>query len=45
VFGSGTKIEAAPEITDFPPHEFCFKKFKEVHDGKFKINFLYGRFI
>jgi hypothetical protein len=45
VFGSGTKFEVAPDSTDFPPHQFCFKNFKEVQTGNFKVNFLYGKLI
>ncbi|KAK2355809.1 hypothetical protein QL285_093188 [Trifolium repens] len=41
VFGSGTKFEVAPDSTDFPPHQFCFKNFKEVQTGNFKVNYLY----
>ncbi|MCI22060.1 hypothetical protein A2U01_0043235, partial [Trifolium medium] len=43
VFGSGTKFTKDDSITNIPPHEFHFKRFKEVQDGKFKINILYGR--
>ncbi|KAK2449944.1 hypothetical protein QL285_009092 [Trifolium repens] len=41
LFGSGTKFEVAPDSTDFPPHQFCFKNFKEVQTGNFKVNYLY----
>ncbi|XP_045805475.1 uncharacterized protein LOC123898537 [Trifolium pratense] len=41
VFGSGTKFMKDDSITNIPPHHFRFKSFKEVQDGKFKINILY----
>jgi hypothetical protein len=45
VFGSGTKFEVADDSTEFPPHQFCFKNFKEVQAGNFKVNYLYGKII
>ncbi|WJX80997.1 hypothetical protein P8452_63931 [Trifolium repens] len=41
VFGSGTNIKPAPEITNIPDQDFWFKNFKEANDGNFKINVLY----
>ncbi|XP_045802569.1 uncharacterized protein LOC123896193 [Trifolium pratense] len=41
VFGSGTKFMKDDSITNIPSHHFRFKSFKEVQDGKFKINLLY----
>jgi hypothetical protein len=45
VFGSGTNIKPAPEITNIPDQDFWFKNFKEANDGNFKINVLYGTFV
>jgi hypothetical protein len=39
-----TNVKPAPEITNIPDQLFWFKNFKEVHDGNFKINILYGTF-
>ncbi|CAJ2636331.1 unnamed protein product [Trifolium pratense] len=41
VFSFGTKFMKDDSLTNIPPHHFRFKSFKEVHDGKFKINILY----
>ncbi|WJX66981.1 DNA helicase [Trifolium repens] len=41
VFGSCTKFTKSNDITNLPLHEFHFKSFKEVLEGKFKINILY----
>jgi len=42
VFGSGTKVEMDDKLTNIPTHEFRFKSFKEIQDGKFKTDVLYG---
>ena len=42
VFGSGTKVQKYDKLTYVLTHEFRFKSFKEIQDGKFKTNVLYG---
>jgi hypothetical protein len=39
VFGSGTNIKPAPEITNIPDQDFWFKNFKEANDGTSKLMF------
>ena len=41
VFGSGTKLQKDDKLTNIPTHEFHFKSFKEIQDGKFKTDILY----
>jgi len=43
VFGSGTKLQKDDKLTNIPTHEFRFKPFKEIQDGKFKTDVLYGK--
>jgi len=42
VFGSGSKVTRNDKLTDIPCHEFKFKSFKEIEDGNFKPDVLYG---
>ena len=35
VFGSGTKVHKYDKLTNVLTHEFRFKSFKEIQDGKF----------
>lgn len=42
VFGSGTKVVRNDKLTNIPWHEFRFKSFKEIQDGNFKPDVLYG---
>ncbi len=42
VFGSGTKVQKYDKLTNVLTHEFRFKSFKEIQDGKFKTDVLYG---
>jgi len=42
VFGFGTKVQKYDKLTNVLTHEFRFKSFKEIQDGKFKIDVLYG---
>ena len=42
VFGSGTKVQKYDMLTNVLTHEFRFKSFKEIQEGKFKIDVLYG---
>ena len=42
VFGSGTKVQKYDKLTIVLTREFCFKSFKEIQDGKFKTDVLYG---
>ena len=39
VFGFGTKVQKYDNVLT---REFHFKSFKEIQDGKFKTNVLYG---
>ncbi|KEH24947.1 hypothetical protein MTR_6g011130 [Medicago truncatula] len=41
VFGCGTKVQKDDKITYVLTHEFRFKSFKEIQDGKFKTDVLY----
>ena len=41
VFGSGTKVQKYDKLTNVLIHEFRFKLFKEIQDGKFKTDVLY----
>ena len=41
VFGSGTKVQKYDKLTIVLTHEFRFKSFKEIQDGKFKTDILY----
>ena len=42
VFGSDTKVQKYDKLTNVLIHEFHFKSFKEIQDGKFKTDVLYG---
>jgi len=42
VIGSGTKVQKDDKLTNIPTHKFRFKSFKEIQDGKFKTDDLYG---
>jgi hypothetical protein len=42
VFDSGTKVQKDDKLINVLTHEFRFKSFKEIQDGKFKIDVLYG---
>lgn len=42
VFGFGTKVTRNDKLIDIPSHEFRFKSFKEIEDGNFKPDVLYG---
>ena len=42
VFGSGTKVLKYDKLTNVLTHEFRFKSFKEIQDGKFKTGVLNG---
>ena len=42
VFCSGTKVQKYDKLTNILTHEFRFKSFKEIQDGKFKTDILYG---
>jgi hypothetical protein len=42
VFGFGTKVQRNDNLIDIPAHEFRFKPFKEIEDGNFKTDVLYG---
>jgi len=44
VFGVGTKVTRNDKLTDIPSHVFRFKSFKEIGEGEFKIDVLYGIF-
>jgi hypothetical protein len=41
VFGSGTKVQKYDMLTNVLTHEFRFKSFREIQDGKFKTDVLY----
>jgi len=41
VFGSGTKVQNDDKLTNIHTHEFRFKSFKEIQDGKFKTDVIY----
>ncbi|AES97004.1 hypothetical protein MTR_5g044110 [Medicago truncatula] len=41
VFGSDTKVHKYDKLTNVLTHEFRFKSFKEIQDGKFKTDILY----
>lgn len=41
VFGSGIEMQKDDKLTNIPAHEFHFKSFKEIQDGKFKTDVLY----
>lgn len=45
VFGAGTKVTRSDNLTDIPSHEFRFKSFKEIGEGVFKADVLYGIFL
>ena len=40
-FGSNTKVHKYDKLTNVLTHEFRFKSFKEIQDGKFKTDVLY----
>jgi hypothetical protein len=42
VFSSGTKVQKGNMLTNIPTLEFRVKSFKEIQDGKFKTDVLYG---
>ena len=42
VFGSGIKVQKYDKLINVLTHEFRFKSFKEIQDGKFKTDVLYG---
>ena len=42
VLGSGTKVQKYDKLTNVLIHEFHFKLFKEIQDGKFTTDVLYG---
>ena len=42
VFRYGTKVQKDDELTNILTHEFRFKSSKEIQDGKFKTDVLYG---
>ena len=42
VFGSGTKVQKYDKLTNVLTHEFRFKSFKKIQDGKFKTDVFYG---
>jgi len=44
VFGAGTKVTRNDKLNDIPPVEFRFKSFKEIGEGIFKADVLYGIF-
>ncbi|KEH33354.1 hypothetical protein MTR_3g436230 [Medicago truncatula] len=41
VFSFGTKMQKYDKLTNVLTHEFRFKSFKKIQDGKFKTDFLY----
>jgi len=45
VFGVGTKVTRNDKLTDIPSHVFRFKSFKEIEEGEFKTDVLYGIFL
>jgi len=42
IFRSDTKVQKYDMLTHVLIHEFRFKSFKEIQDGKFKTDVLYG---
>ena len=44
VFGAGTKVTKNDKLNDIPFVEFRFKSFKEIGEGIFKDDVLYGIF-
>ncbi len=44
VFGAGTRVTRNDKLTDIPSHVFRFKSFKEIEEGEFKTDVLYGIF-
>ena len=40
LFGFGTKGQKDDKLTNISTHEFHFMSFKEIQDGKFKIDVL-----
>jgi len=42
VFGFGRKVQKYDKLTNVLTHEFRSKSFKEIQDGKFKTDVLYG---
>lgn len=42
VLGLGSKVTRNDKLTDIPTHEFRFKSFKEIENGNFKPDVLYG---
>ena len=42
VFGYGRNVQKDVKLTNIHTHEFHFKLFKEIQDGKFKTDVLYG---
>jgi len=42
VFGSGRKVQKDDKLSNIPTQEFHFNSFKEIQDGKFKADVLYG---
>ena len=45
VFGADTKVTRNEKLTDIPSHVFRFKSFKEIGEGEFKTDVLYGIFL
>jgi len=42
VFDYGTKVQKDDKLINVLSHEFHFKSFMEIQDGKFKTDVLYG---
>jgi len=42
VFCSGTNVKKYDKLTNVLTHEFRFKSFKKIQNGKFKTDVLYG---